>query len=279
MLRSPPLPRQPGFLTQLDRFITFGGASYNAGRIFLLDGGYQDGPYLWDPSRAGAKHGGRRGLSAGGSCRLSGRHRRSDVDQPQCDRRQWHPWRKAAGLICQWHFGYVLRQGVESILVTEAPQNGGGTCSGTRYPAWQAALVSWELIGPGLRLLPRPGCGRLRPVRRLYLRTAKMGTSYGIVMWNVATRSTSNPIEFVPELPWSVRAVQVRRMDFDPRPVGVRAVERRWPDLAPEAAGADRASRPRAGPSYPRRYRCERPAVIGTTGVLGKWKYLRSYGG
>jgi hypothetical protein len=38
-----------------DRFITFGGASYNAGRLFVLDDGVtKTGPYLWDPSRAGA---------------------------------------------------------------------------------------------------------------------------------------------------------------------------------------------------------------------------------
>jgi hypothetical protein len=31
---------------------------------------------------------------------------------------------------------YVLEQGVESILVTESPQNG-GTSFATRYPVWQ----------------------------------------------------------------------------------------------------------------------------------------------
>ncbi len=43
------------FLPRADRFITFGGASYNAGRVFLLDDGVtRTGPYLWDPSRADA---------------------------------------------------------------------------------------------------------------------------------------------------------------------------------------------------------------------------------
>ena len=37
------------------------------------------------------------------------------------------------------------------------------------------------------------------------------------------------------------------------------------------------ASRQRAGPWSRAGFRCERPALTGTTGVLGKWKYLRSH--
>jgi hypothetical protein len=42
------------FLPNLDRFITFGGAKFNARQQFVLeDGATRTGPYLWDPGRAG----------------------------------------------------------------------------------------------------------------------------------------------------------------------------------------------------------------------------------
>jgi hypothetical protein len=60
------------FLPQLDRFITFGGASYNAGRIFVLDDGVtKTGPYLCGSQPRRCKYGGRHGRLAGGSQHIS----------------------------------------------------------------------------------------------------------------------------------------------------------------------------------------------------------------
>ncbi|MFV0278222.1 MAG: hypothetical protein ACK5HY_13705, partial [Parahaliea sp.] len=42
------------FLPIADRFITFGGAAFNTGRYFEKEDGTRTGPYMWDPSRAGA---------------------------------------------------------------------------------------------------------------------------------------------------------------------------------------------------------------------------------
>jgi hypothetical protein len=109
------------FLPQLDQFITFGGASYNAGRIFVLDDGVtKTGPYLWDPSRADAN-------MVGG---LDG----SQVDPNVTGGRMWTN-RNAIAVngtgarrpdsFVNGTSAYVLEQGVESILVTESPQNGG----------------------------------------------------------------------------------------------------------------------------------------------------------
>ncbi len=107
-------PRTPtttrSFCRRLDRFITFGGASYNAGRLFVLDDGVTEDRTISvgsEPRRC--KHGRRHGRIAGG-LRTILRDRRPDVDQPQCDRRQWHR-REAAGLIRQWHFGIRARTG------------------------------------------------------------------------------------------------------------------------------------------------------------------------
>ncbi len=56
-------------------------------------------------------------------------------------------------------------------------------------------------------------------MRRLYLRTAKMGTSYGIVMWNVATPGLANlPIKFTPpNVNGQFVLSKLHGMDFDPR--------------------------------------------------------------
>ena len=86
-------------------------------------------------------------------------------------------------------------------------------------------------------------------MRRLYLRTAKMGTSYGIVMWNVATPGlANNPIKFLPpNFSGQFVLSKLNGMDFDPR----RSVFVLWNGdgriwyLKPPASG--RALRPRAG--------------------------------
>ena len=264
------------FLPQLDQFITFGGASYNAGRIFVLDDGVtKTGPYLWDPSRADAN-------MVGG---LDG----SQVDPNVTGGRMWTN-RNAIAVngtgarrpdsFVNGTSAYVLEQGVESILVTESPQNGGDLFRYQIPSLENPALDRWELVGPGLRSYSDQGAGAYDPVRRLYLRTAKMGTSYGIVMWNVATPGlANNPIKFVPpNFNGQFVLSRLHGMDFDPR----RSVFVLWNGngriwhLKPPASGSGFTATgwtvvpaPVSGANV--------PALIGTTGVLGKWKYLRSH--
>jgi len=264
------------FLPQLDQFITFGGASYNAGRIFVLDDGVtKTGPYLWDPSRADAN-------MVGG---LDG----SQVDPNVTGGRMWTN-RNAIAVngtgarrpdsFVNGTSAYVLEQGVESILVTESPQNGGDLFRYQIPSLENPALDRWELVGPGLRSYSDQGAGAYDPVRRLYLRTAKMGTSYGIVMWNVATAClTNNPIKFVPpNFNGQFVLSKLHGMDFDSQ----RSVFVLWNGdgriwyLKPPASGSGFTATgwtvvpaPVSGASA--------PALIGTTGVLGKWKYLRSH--
>ena len=203
------------FLPQLDRFITFGGASYNAGRFFVLDDGVtKTGPYLWDPSRADAN-------MVGG---LDG----SQVDPDVTGGQMWTNRNAIAvnGIgarrpdsFVNGTSAYVLEQGVESILVTESPQNGGDLFRYQIPSLANPALDRWELIGPGLRSYSDQGAGAYDPVRRLYLRTARMGTSYGIVMWNVATPGlANNPIKFVPpNFNGQFVLSKLHGMDFDTR--------------------------------------------------------------
>ena len=134
---------------------------------------------------------------------------------------------------------YVVEQGVESVLVSESPTTGGDLFR-YRMPSLEdPSLDRWDLIGPGLKSYSDQGAGAFDPVRRVYLRTAKMGTGFGLVMWNVATPGpANNPIKFVPPT-FNGQFVlsKLHGMDFDPLVIGVRAVERRWPCMAPETAG------------------------------------------
>jgi len=264
------------FLPQLDQFITFGGASYNAGRIFVLDDGVtKTGPYLWDPSRADAN-------MVGG---LDG----SQVDPNVTGGRMWTN-RNAIAVngtgarrpdsFVNGTSAYVLEQGVESILVTESPQNGGDLFRYQIPSLENPALDRWELVGPGLRSYSDQGAGAYDPVRRLYLRTAKMGTSYGIVMWNVATPGlANNPIKFVPpNFNGQFVLSKLHGMDFDSQ----RSVFVLWNGdgriwyLKPPASGPAFSATgwtvteaPVSGTSS--------PALTAGTGVLGKWKYLASH--
>ena len=264
------------FLPQLDQFITFGGASYNAGRIFVLDDGVtKTGPYLWDPSRADAN-------MVGG---LDG----SQVDPNVTGGRMWTN-RNAIAVngtgarrpdsFVNGTSAYVLEQGVESILVTESPQNGGDLFRYQIPSLENPALDRWDLIGPGLRSYSDQGAGAYDPVRRLYLRTAKMGTSYGIVMWNVATAGlANNPIKFVPpNFNGQFVLSKLHGMDFDSqRSVfvlwngGARIWYLKPPASGPafSATGWTVTEAPVSGTSS--------PALTAGTGVLGKWKYLASH--
>jgi len=264
------------FLPQLDQFITFGGASYNAGRIFVLDDGVtKTGPYLWDPSRADAN--------------MVGGTDGSQVDRSVTGGRMWTN-RNAIAVngtgarrpdsFVNGTSAYVLEQGVESILVTESPQNGGDLFRYQIPSLANPALDRWDLIGPGLRSYSDQGAGAYDPVRRLYLRTARMGTSYGIVMWNVATAGlANNPIKFVPpNFNGQFVLSKLHGMDFDSQ----RSVFVLWNGggriwyLKPPASGPAFSATgwtvteaPVSGTSS--------PALTAGTGVLGKWKYLASH--
>ena len=268
------------FLSQLDRFITFGGASYNAGRLFVLDDGVtKTGPYLWNPSRAGANMvGGTDGSQVAPATYrdvMGGRmwtNRNAIVVNGIGARRP--------DSFVNGTSAHVLEQGVESILVTEAPQNGGDLFRYQIPSLANPALDRWELIGPGLRSYSDQGAGAYDPVRRLYLRTAKMGTTYGIVMWNVSTPGLANtPIKFVPpNFNGQFVLSKLHGMDFDPR----RSVFVLWNGdgrvwhLRPPASGPAFATT--GWTVAPARVSgASAPAVTGTTGVLGKWKYLRSH--
>jgi Ca2+-binding RTX toxin-like protein len=268
------------FLPLLDRFITFGGASYNTGQPFVLDDGLtKTGPYLWDPSRAGAD-------MVGGT---DGSQVNAAIFPNVIGARMWMN-RDAVvtngigavrpGSFVNGTSAYVVEQGIESVLVTEAPQTGGDLFRYRITDGDNPVLDSWELIGPGLKSYSDQGAGAYDPSRRLYLRTARMGTSYGIVMWNVATPGTLNyPIKFLPsDLAGQFVLSKLHGMDFDSR----RSVFVLW-----DGDGKVWHLRPPAsGPAFSASGWTVTPAAVAgdsvpalqmSTGILGKWKYIRGY--
>jgi hypothetical protein len=268
------------FLPLADRFISFGGASYNAGRLFVLDDGVtKTGPYLWDPSRAGAD--------------MVGGTDGSQVDPaafPEVSGGRMWMNRNAIAVngsgtqrptsFINGTSAYVREQGVESILISEAPQDGGDLFRYRIESLSNPALDRWALIGPGSRSYSDQGAGAYDPVHRVYLRTAQMSGGYGIVMWNVATPGPTNqPIKFRPPNAGGQFVLsRLHGMDFDPR----RSVFVLWNGdgrvwyLKPPAAGSaftpngwTLAAAAVSGAAV--------PALTNTTGVLGKWKYLQSH--
>ena len=268
------------FLTLADRFITFGGAMYNTGApLILFDGVTKTGPYLWDPSRAGAD-------MVGGT---TGSHVNEAIFPNVIGGRMWKNRNAVAvngigasrpGSFVNGTSAYVVEQGVESVLVSESPATGGDLFRYRIADLEDPSLDRWDLIGPGLKSYSDQGAGAYDPVRRVYLRTARMGTGYGIVMWNVATPGpANNPIKFVPPT-FNGQFVlsKLHGMDFDSR----RSVFVLWNGdghvwhLRPPASGPAFTATgwtvtpaPVSGANF--------PTLTGTTGVLGKWKYLRSH--
>jgi len=162
------------FLPLLDRFITFGGAIFNTGGQFLKDDGVtRTGPYLWDPSRAGAD-------MVGGT---TGSH----VDP------QLHPevlggqmWTNRDSVVTNglgatrpnsflnMTSAYAAEPDGESLLVTEGPATGGDLFRYRIRSLDDPSQDEWQLIGPGNNSYSWLGAGAFDPVRNVYLRTAKL---------------------------------------------------------------------------------------------------------
>jgi hypothetical protein len=268
------------YLPLLDRLINFGGAKFNAGQVFVLDDGVtKTGPYLWDPNRADAD-------MVGGT---TGSHVNSAAYPEVLGARMWQNrdtivnngiGAKRPDWFVNGTTAYAVENGSELIYINESPRAGGDLF---RYRIGQLddpALDTWELVGVGAGSYGDQGAGAYDPTRRLYLRTARFGSGYGIVLWNTATPGPGNaPIRFIPRTAAGDAFItNLHGMDFDPQ----RAVFVLWNGdgkvwhLKPPASGPaftatgwTVAPAPVSGANV--------PALTSTTGVLGKWKYLRSH--
>ena len=134
-------------------------------------------------------------------------------------------------------------------------------------------------MGPAPICYDDQGAGAYDPARKLYLRTARIDSRYGIVMWNVATPDpANNPIEFVPRsvdgqfacrncTAWtsthgarfSCCGTATEKCGTPPPASGPAFTATGWTVAPAPVSGANV------------------PALTHPTGVLGKWKYLRSH--
>jgi hypothetical protein len=268
------------FLPSLDRFITFGGASYNAGKTFMRDDGVTPtGPYLWDPSRAGPD-------MVGGT---TGSHVNPDAYPQVTGAEMWNNrdtmitigiGAQRPNSFVNGTSAYAFEGGVESLLVSESPSTGGDLFRYRIASVDDPSLDEWQLVGVGSRTYADQGAGAYDPGTRLYLRTARFDSTYGIVMWNTATAGPRNQaVRFTPrDANGSPVITNLHGMDFDP----VRSAFVLWdgsgdiwylkpprngPAFTPEGWTVSRA--PMTGP--------DRPAVQLLTGTLGKWKYIGTH--
>ena len=264
----------------LDRFITFGGATYNAGKVFMRDDGVTPtGPYIWDPSRAGAD-------MVGGT---TGSHVNPAAYTQVTGAEMWNnrDTMTTIGIGAQrpdsfanGTSAYAFEGGVESLLVSESPSTGGDLFRYRITSVDDPSLDEWQLVGVGSRSYADQGAGAYDPRNRLYLRTARFDSTYGIVMWNTATPGPRNEaVHFTPrDVNGSPVITNLHGMDFDP----VRAAFVLWdgsgevwylrppeqgPAFTPHGWTVSRA--PMVGP--------DRPAVQLSTGILGKWKYIGTH--
>jgi hypothetical protein len=275
------------FLPLIDRFLTFGGAKFNGKQKFVLqDGVTLTGPYLWDPSRAGAD------LVGGASGSQVNPQLYPDVigtrmwDNRDTIRRKGIGSVRPSGDFVNSTSAYHRFEGQDAVFITDSPRAGGELYRYILPESGDSGADRWELVGTDGVGYGNQGAGAFDPQRQLYARTANTFAGWGLVVWNTATPSQSNRSYVV--MPATsdpaFRITHLHGMDFDQR----RGKFLLWdggPDLwyvtPPSSASSsgwtvERA--PIANPAgAPRQEDASLLSYSGTLteqrGVLGKWKY------
>jgi hypothetical protein len=279
------------FLPLCDRFITFGGAKFNGKHRFVLDDGITPtGPYFWDPNRTGQDFvGGTRGsqVSPDLFTRVDGGLMWTNRDTV---RNQGIATVRPSGDFVNSTSAYEEFNGRDSILVTESPRAGGKLFRYVVNDVHDASRDEWILVGGKGLSYGNQGAGAVDSGRRLYARTARTSSGWGLVVWNIATPGVRNyPYKVHPTDQHGQPLISaLHGMDFD----SVRNVFVVWdggPDVWHLTPGSS------AGPSgwtavpvlarpdlpTPRQSDASLRGYTGSLtpqrGVLGKWKYSRRY--
>jgi len=276
------------FLPQIDRFITFGGAKFNGKQKFVLEDGVTlTGPYLWDPSKAGAN-------SVGGT---AGSQVRPFLYTNVIGARMWDDRdtvrNRGVGSVRpsgDWVNGtsaYVSVAGRDAVFVTESPRTQARLFRYTINDVSTPDSDTWELVGIDSTGYGNQGAGAYDPVRKLYARTAKTASGWGLVVWNLQQPGPTNRSYFVvPATDSGPLALdEFFGMDFD-RVRGAFVLWDGGPDvwyvMPPPIAGtwtAQKAQRNTSGllPSQQDGSLTAYGVTTGQRGVLGKWKYAADY--
>jgi hypothetical protein len=275
------------YLPRLDRFITFGGAKFNGKQKFVLEDGVTlTGPYLWNPNRAGAN-------SVGGS---DGSQVKPDLYASVSGGEMWDDRdtvrNRGVGAVrpsADWvnsTSAYASDGENDAMLVTEAPRTQARLFRYTISDVASPETDRWELVGTDLLGYGNQGAGAYDPVRKLYARTAKIASSWGLVVWSLQQPGPANR-SFVVVPTGSLPLNELYGMDFDTHR-GAFVLWDGGPDVwyvTPAAAvgsawSAQKAAR-NTGGELPSQGDGSFVAANGTRvaqrGVLGKWKYAADY--
>jgi Ca2+-binding RTX toxin-like protein len=275
------------YLPRLDRFITFGGAKFNGKQKFVLEDGVTlTGPYLWNPSLADAN-------SVGGSdgsqvkpnvyTSVTGRHMWDDRDTVR--NRGVGPVRPSADWVNATS-AYMNNGGNDAVLVTEAPRTQARLFRYTISDIASPDTDRWELVGIDSLGYGNQGAGAYDSVRKLYARTAKAASGWGLVVWSLEQPGPTNRSFFVAPT-GGLTINELYGMDFDSRR-GAFVLWDGGPDvwyvtpstIAGGQWSAVKAARNTAG-ALPSQDDGSFISSSGTKvpqrGVLGKWKYAADY--
>lgn len=279
------------FLPKANRFVTFGGAKFSKGQIFVLeDGATQTGPYFWDPSKADPN-------KVGGT---TGSHVNPSTFPSVVGAEAWenrNSFVNAAGpapdLFVNGTTAYAFENGKEVVYVSEAPRTGGDLFRYVVNDPNDASQDEWQLAGKNTLGYAGQGAGAYDPGRRLFVRTAKVNGVYGFVAWDLTTEGPANASFQIAPTDLSGGAFQLDDLfgiEYDT----VREAFVLWDGstdvwyLRPPGGdgGADGWTIERApppglpgGPQQSDGIRFASNGKIGSPfwGVLGKWEYVASH--
>jgi hypothetical protein len=281
------------FLPRIDRFITFGGGKFNCCANFvLLDGTTPTGPYLWDPSRAGADMvGGTTGSQVAPTQNPqvigAGMWQNRDAVARNGVGSSIRPTNFVNGTSA--YAGDGLK---DSVLVTEIPRNGGKLFKYTIHDVNDPTQDEWQIVGVrGKASYADQGAGAYDPTRRIFARTANSSVGSVLVTWNLAAAGPSNTSVNVvlTDANGQFQLTNGHGMDFDP----VRGAFVLW-DGGPDvwyvtpppvfgAAGWQVTRAPSGNGSGPSPTKASGSfvntagTVTASRGILGKWKYAADY--
>jgi Bacterial Ig domain/RTX calcium-binding nonapeptide repeat (4 copies) len=275
------------FLPVIDRFLTFGGAKFNGKQQFVLEDGVTlTGPYLWDPSKAGADMVG----GTGGSQVNPGLY--PDV----IGARMWENRDtivnsgqgaiRPSGDFVNSTTAYYPVNGKDAVFVTDAPRRGGELFRYIINDAGDPSQDAWELIGEDGTGYGNQGAGAYDASRKIFARTANTSDGWALIVWDTSNPGPQNKsFRVSPHDPnGEFRITELHGMDFDQKR-GAFVLWDGGPEIwyvTPPATGlmgqwiATRAPAgdPALGPQQQDASLVTYQGKLkGQRGVLGKWEY------
>lgn len=172
-----------------DRFVVFGGASWNSGGN-LADADGRTGPWWWDPSRADPD-------KVGGADGTGWNAAREGADSWQA--RPYSPWVGYDRLLGPNHvYGTTAyrSEGGKDVIYLTMDQNASGFPGFYRYELGDESTPdTWQRVGVTANSYLQSGAAMIDTSRGLFVRTALTGNFYknDLAVWDLASNNAANP--------------------------------------------------------------------------------------